>query len=87
METARLFHAHPDARAAALNGLPLATYWQRLLGYAVDLLIAVGPGKSLGFTMEAGRQLGYRQLRDLRNRLRAGIRAPHPKKVGLASPS
>jgi len=54
----------------------------------VDLLIAVGPGKSLGFTMEAGRQLGYRQLRDLRNRLRAGIRAPHhPKKVGLASPS
>jgi Acetyltransferase (GNAT) domain len=53
----------------------------------VDLLIAVGPGKSLGFTMEAGRQLGYRQLRDLRNRLRAGIRTPHPKKVGLASPS
>jgi CelD/BcsL family acetyltransferase involved in cellulose biosynthesis len=53
----------------------------------VDLLIAVGPGKSLGFRMEAGRQLGYRQLRDLRNRLRAGIWAPHPKKVRLASPS
>jgi CelD/BcsL family acetyltransferase involved in cellulose biosynthesis len=52
----------------------------------VDLLIAVGPGKSLGFTMEAGRQLGYRRLRDLRNRLRAGIGAPHSKKVGLASP-
>jgi CelD/BcsL family acetyltransferase involved in cellulose biosynthesis len=53
----------------------------------VDLLIAVGPGKSLGFRMEAGRQLGYRRLRDLRNRLRAFIRTPHPKKVGLASPS
>jgi hypothetical protein len=52
----------------------------------VDLLIDVGPGKSLGFTMEAGRQFGYRHLRDLRNRLRAGIWAPHPKKVGLASP-
>jgi Acetyltransferase (GNAT) domain len=49
----------------------------------VDLLIDVGPGKSLGFTMEAGRQLGHRQLRDLRNRLRAGIWAPHPKNVGL----
>jgi hypothetical protein len=52
----------------------------------VDLLIDVGPGKSLRFTMEAGRQFGYRHLRDLRNRLRAGIWAPHPKKVGLASP-
>jgi hypothetical protein len=51
----------------------------------VDLLIDVGPEKSLGFRMEAGRQFGYRHLRDLRNRLRAGIWAPHPKKVGLAS--
>jgi CelD/BcsL family acetyltransferase involved in cellulose biosynthesis len=53
----------------------------------VDLLIDVGPGKSLGFTMEAGRQFGYRQLRDLRNRLRAGVWAPRPKKVSMASPS
>jgi hypothetical protein len=53
----------------------------------VDLLIDVGPGKSLGFTMEAGRQFGYRQLRDLRNRLRAGIWASHPKKARLALPS
>jgi CelD/BcsL family acetyltransferase involved in cellulose biosynthesis len=52
----------------------------------VDLLIDVGPGKSLDFMMETGRQRGYRQLRDLRNRLRAGIWAPHPKKAGLASP-
>src|SRR3954468_19057006 len=51
----------------------------------VDLLIDIGPGKSLGFSIEAGRQFGYRQLRDLRNRLRAAW-APHPKKVGLASP-
>jgi hypothetical protein len=53
----------------------------------VDLLIDVGPGKSLRFTMEAGRQFGYRQLRDLRNRLRAGFWAPHSRKVRLASPS
>jgi hypothetical protein len=53
----------------------------------VDLLIDVGPGKSLGFTMEAGRQFGYRRLRDLRNRLRAGVWTLHPKKVRLASPS
>jgi CelD/BcsL family acetyltransferase involved in cellulose biosynthesis len=52
----------------------------------VDLLIDVGPGKSLVFTMEARRQFGYRQLRNLRNRLRAGIWAPHSRKVGLASP-
>jgi hypothetical protein len=52
----------------------------------VDLLIDVGPGKSLGFTMEAGRQFGYRRLRDLRNRLRAGIWVAYPKKVRLASP-
>lgn len=53
----------------------------------VDLLIDVGPGRSLGFGMEAGRQFGYRQLRDLRNWLRTGVWAPHPKKAGLASPS
>ncbi len=53
----------------------------------VDLLIDVGPGKSLDFTMEAGRQRAYRQLRDLRNRLRAGIWSLPPKKVRVASPS
>jgi Acetyltransferase (GNAT) domain len=36
----------------------------------VDLLVDVGPGRSLRFAMEAGRQFGYRQLRALRNRLR-----------------
>jgi hypothetical protein len=36
----------------------------------VDMLIDVGPGRSLDYRMEAGRQLGYQGLRDLRDRLR-----------------
>jgi hypothetical protein len=36
----------------------------------VDMLIDVGPGTSLGYRMEAGWQLGYHGLRDLRDRLR-----------------
>jgi CelD/BcsL family acetyltransferase involved in cellulose biosynthesis len=53
----------------------------------VDSLIDLGPGKSLGFTVEAARQFGYRELRVLRDRLRAGIWATRPKKIGLASPN
>jgi uncharacterized RDD family membrane protein YckC len=37
----RRYHAHAGARAESLDGLPLATFWQRLLGYCVDLVIAV----------------------------------------------
>ena len=37
----RRFHAHEGARAESLNGVLLATFWQRLLGYWVDLLIAI----------------------------------------------
>jgi uncharacterized RDD family membrane protein YckC len=37
----RRYRAHAGARADSLNGLLLATFWQRLLGYCVDLLIAV----------------------------------------------
>jgi hypothetical protein len=37
----RRFQTHESPRAHALNGLPLATFWQRLLGYFVDLLLAV----------------------------------------------
>ncbi|MGA2113480.1 MAG: RDD family protein [Bryobacteraceae bacterium] len=37
----RRFHAHVQTRAACLNGTPLAAFWQRLLGYWVDLLLAV----------------------------------------------
>src|ERR1700678_1980211 len=37
----RRFHAHESARMAELNGLPLAGFWQRVLGYFVDLVLAV----------------------------------------------
>ena len=37
----RRFHPHAGARADSLDGLLLATFWQRLLGYCVDLLVAV----------------------------------------------
>jgi uncharacterized RDD family membrane protein YckC len=37
----RHFHVHKNPRLARLNGLPLATFGQRLLGYLVDLFIAV----------------------------------------------
>jgi uncharacterized RDD family membrane protein YckC len=37
----RRFHAHETDRIHALQGMPLATFWQRLLGYFIDLLLAV----------------------------------------------
>jgi hypothetical protein len=52
----------------------------------VDMLVDVGPGKSLGYRLEAGRQLGYQRLRDLRDWLRSRPAAPAPKKLGMASP-
>jgi len=45
----RRFHAHETARMDELNGLPLAAFWQRLLGYFVDLLIAVAIWAPLEF--------------------------------------
>ncbi len=51
----------------------------------VDLLVDVGAGKSLSFTLEAGRQRGYRRLRELRNWLRERSWAPQPKKLSLAA--
>jgi uncharacterized RDD family membrane protein YckC len=33
------FHAHETARVDALDGLPLAKFWQRVLGFAIDLLL------------------------------------------------
>jgi len=36
----------------------------------VDMLIDIGPGKSFGYHVEAGRQFAYQRLRNLRNRLR-----------------
>ena len=37
----RRFHAHETARADSLNGALLATFGQRVLGYFVDLLLAI----------------------------------------------
>ena len=52
----------------------------------VDMLIDVGSGKSLGYRLEAGRQLGYQRLRNLRDRLRNRPSSPSPRKLGMASP-
>ena len=50
----------------------------------VDMLIDVGPGKSPAFAMEAGWQLGYRRLRELRNRLRRAAGNSRLKKNPVA---
>jgi uncharacterized RDD family membrane protein YckC len=41
MANTRYFHAHESARVDELDGLPLAAFWQRVLGYAIDLFLAV----------------------------------------------
>jgi hypothetical protein len=51
----------------------------------VDLLIDVGPTRSVAFRLEAARELGYERLRDLRNRLR-GWRWPAKSKKVAAAP-
>jgi hypothetical protein len=50
----------------------------------VDLLIDVGPKRSLRFAMEAQRLLGYHRLRKLRDRLRAWKWPSRPRKVAVA---
>ena len=52
----------------------------------VDMLLDLGPGKSLAYRMEAGRQLAYHRLRGLRERFRHGLSASVPKKLAMASP-
>lgn len=37
----RRFHMHETARMQALEGLPLAAFWQRALGYFVDFIFAL----------------------------------------------
>ena len=37
----RSFSSHENPRVNALEGLPLATFWQRTLGYWIDLFFAV----------------------------------------------
>jgi hypothetical protein len=53
----------------------------------VDMLFDLGPRKSLGYRLEAGRQLGYQGLRNWRDRLRQRSSAPQPKKSAVASSS
>ena len=52
-----------------------------------DLLVDVGPGKSLAFSLEAARQRGYGYLRWLRDWIRAWSMpaAPKSKKVSFAA--
>jgi len=40
-ETLRRFQIHETERMRALEGLPLATLWQRVLGFLIDLFLAV----------------------------------------------
>jgi Acetyltransferase (GNAT) domain len=51
----------------------------------VDMLVDMGPGTSLAFRIEAGRQLGYQRLRRLRARFRHRRSVAAPKKPALAS--
>ena len=53
----------------------------------VDMLIDIGPGKSLGYRMEAGRLLAYERLRDLRNRFRNRQSSPPRAKPGFSAAS
>ena len=53
----------------------------------VDLLLDIGPGKSLGYRIEAARLLGYQRLRSWRARFRHWLSTPRPKKLGVASAS
>jgi hypothetical protein len=50
-----------------------------------DMLVDVSPGTSLGFRLEAARQLAYQRLRGWRNRLRSRPWAAS-RKPGMASP-
>ncbi|MGH9693039.1 MAG: GNAT family N-acetyltransferase, partial [Bryobacteraceae bacterium] len=51
----------------------------------VDMLFDLGRRRSLGYRLEAGRQLGYGQLRSLRDRLRQGYPASRAKKSEVVS--
>ncbi len=48
-ESKRKFHAHENGRMIALEGLPLASFWQRLLGYFLDLLLVLALWAPLEF--------------------------------------
>ena len=52
----------------------------------VDMLVDVRPRISLGFRIEAGRQFGYRGLRNLRERFRRWVAVATPRKPAMAAP-
>ena len=52
----------------------------------VDMLFDIGPGKSMGYRIEAGRLLGYERLRKLRNRVRQRL-SPLRTKAALTAAS
>ena len=52
----------------------------------VDMLVDVRPRNSLGFRIEAGRQFGYRGLRNLRERFRRWVAVATPRKPAMAAP-
>lgn len=46
----RFFQAHETGRLRALDGLPLATFWQRVFGYTIDVFLAVALWVPLEFS-------------------------------------
>lgn len=68
----------PDIRAVnscAAESSFMGQLWSGRRSMA-DMLVDIGPGKSLGFRMEAMRLAGYQRLRNLRDRLRGGSSLP-----------
>ena len=73
-----------QAPQALITELPAGFMGQLWAGRRsmVDMLLDIGPGKSLGYRMEAGRQLGYQRLRTLRGRFLNRCPAPSSGKLG-----
>lgn len=53
----------------------------------VDMLFDIGPGNSLVYRFEAGRQRGYQRLRRWRDRLRSRLAPVPPKKLAAETPN
>lgn len=52
MRTSRFFHAHETARADEIDGLPLATFVQRAIGFSIDFAIILLLRKPIEFCWE-----------------------------------
>jgi len=76
--------ANPDIKAinsCAAESSFMGQLWSGRRAMA-DMLVDIGPGKSLGYRIEALRLAGYQRLRDLRDRLRHRPSPPSaPKKA------